>query len=347
MSRNGSRVLLLVVLLAFLGFGDAEAGHEKTDIVHMDFGGFLIGEIEEMRQARLKLDSDEIGMTSVKWLHVIAVESKFPYEIGMEDGSEYFGSLGRADEPGWMVVTSETAVDTLNMQDVISIVPIDRRFIQRVRGQLNVGFSYAQANDVVQLSVEWLATHQTRDDLITLAANVILNRSNGVTDAQRQDYLIMYQRFLMGTWFVGGAITPQQNLAMGVDLRTPIAALVGLNLIQTNYDVMQLSGGISWNREESTGDEPARDSYEGVLHIGNEYFQHDFPVTSVVANFSAFPSLTISGRYRFEFEASASRELIDDFHTSIRIYGSGDNDPPAEGADERDYGLVMSLGWTY
>jgi len=321
--------------------------HEKTDVVYLDFGGFVIGEIEEMRQAKLRLDSDEIGMMSVKWLHITGVESDYPYEIGMEDGSEYFGSLSPSGTPGWMVVTSGSAVDTLDMNKVISIVPIGKRFFSRVHGYLNAGFSFAQSNEVFQLSIDWLATHQTRDGLVKLSANVILNRSNGTTDAQRQDYLVMYQRFLVGTWFAGMAVTPQQNLAMGVQLRTPIAAIGGLNLIQTNFNVLSASGGVDWNREESTGQEPDRESWEAVIHMGYSFFQHDLPVTSISANVGAFPSLTISGRVRFEFEVSASRELLDDFHTSMRVYGSRDNAPPAAGADERDYGLVISLGWTY
>ena len=48
---------------------------EKSDLVYLDFGGFVKGEILEMSLARLSLDSDEIGMISVKWSHVTGIES--------------------------------------------------------------------------------------------------------------------------------------------------------------------------------------------------------------------------------------------------------------------------------
>jgi len=324
-------------------------GHarEKTDLVYLDFGGFVKGEILEMALARLSLDSDEIGMISVKWSHVAGIESEYNYDIETDDGTEYFGALSRTIDSGWLVVAYEGSVDTLDIQRVVSISPIEKKHWLRLHGYLNAGFTFTKSSEVFQLTVNWLVTYRTRDDAVKLSADVIFNRTDGVTTTQRQDYFLGYERSLVGRWFGAVAIAPQQNLVMGVQLRTLLALGGGVKLIETNHDVLSITAGIDWNREQSSGSELDRRSWEALGNVSYNYFQHDFPVTSFTTNLSVFPSLTISGRVRVEFDATAGRELIDDFHTSVRVYGSRDDDPPAQGAAERDYGIVLALGWVY
>jgi hypothetical protein len=265
----------------------------------------------------------------------------------MEDGTEYFGALSRAAEPGWLVVAYEASIDTLDIQRVVTIAPIEKKYWLRLHGYLNAGFTFTKSSEVVQLTVNWLVTYRTLDDAVKLSADVIFSRTEGVTTTQRQDYFLGYQRSIVGKWFGAVAVAPQQNLVMGVQLRTLLAMGAGVNLIETNHDILSITGGIDWNREESTGSEPARNSWEALGNLSYNYFQHDFPVTNVTANLSVFPSLTISGRVRVEFDTTVGRELIDDFTTSVRFYGSRDDDPPAQGAAENDYGIVLSLGWSY
>jgi hypothetical protein len=320
---------------------------EKTDLVYLDFGGFVKGEIQEMSLARLSLDSDEIGVISVKWSHVTGIESKYNFEVEMEDGAEYFGALSRTADPGWLVVTYEGSIDTLDIQRVVTIAPIEKKHWLRLHGYLNVGFTFTKSSEVLQLTVNWLVTYRTRDDGVRLSADVIFNRADGETTTQRQDYFLGYERSLVRKWFAAVAVAPQQNLVMGVQWRTLLAAGGGVKLIETNHDVFSVIGGIDWNQERSAGSEPDRRSWEALANVSYNYFQHDYPVTSFDAKLSVFPSLTISGRVRLETDATISREVIDDFHTSLRVYGSRDNDPPEEGASEHDYGIILSIGWTY
>jgi len=292
---------------------------EKSDLIYLDFGGFVKGEILEMSLARLSLDSDEIGMISVKWSHVTGIESEYNYDIGMEDGSEYFGALSRTADPGWLVVAYEGSVDTLDIQHVVTIAPIEKRHWLRLHGYLNAGFTFTKSSDVFQLTVNWLLTYRTRDDAVKLSADVIFNRSDGVTTTQRQDYFIGYQRSLIGRWFAAAAIAPQQNLVMGVQLRTLLALGGGVKFVETNHDVLSLTAAIDWNNEQSSGSEADRQSWEALASLSYNYFQHDFPVTSFPTNLAVFPSLTISGRVRAEFDVTASQELINNFQTSVHV----------------------------
>jgi len=318
-----------------------------TDIVNLDYGGAVKGEIRGMSLGRLSLDTDEMDVISIKWSHIVGLKTINKFQVEIDDGTQYFGYLDTTRDPGWLVVSSASIRDTLDIQRVVSITPISRSFWVRLDGYLNVGFTFTKSSEVLQLTMSWLTVYRTREYTVKLTADVIFNRADGVTTTQRQDYFLGYKRSLAKDWFAGVAVAPQQNKVMGLNLRTLLGASVGNDLIQTNHDVLALSGGIDWIKEESTGSEPVRQSWEVLGNLSYNFFRHDYPVTRVIVNFGVFSSLTISGRTRLEFDTTVGRELIKDLHTSLRVYGSRDNDPPAQGAAEHDYGIVLSLGWTY
>ena len=320
---------------------------EMTDVVNLDHGGYVMGEIRKMSLGRLTLDTDEMDVISIKWSHIVGLKTTNRFQVEINDGTEYFGNLDTTRDPGWLVVSSGSMRDTLDIQRVVSIIPISRGFWVRLDGYLNLGFTFTKSSEVLQLTMSSLTIYRTREYAVRLTADVIFNRADGVTTTQRQDYFLGYKRSLVKDWFAGVAVAPQQNKVMGVNLRTLLAASVGNDLIQTNHDVLALSGGIDWIKEESTGSEPVRQGWEVLGNLSYNFFRHDFPVTSVIVNLGVFRSLMISGRTRLEFDTTVGREFIKDLHTSLRLYGSYDNDPPAQGAAEQDYGIVLSLGWTY
>jgi hypothetical protein len=60
-----------------------------------------------------------------------------------------------------------------------------------------------------------------------------------------------------------------------------------------------------------------------------------------------YPSLTESGRWRVDVNAKFRQELVEDFFIDVSFYGNYDTDPPTLGADNSDYGVVMSLGYSF
>ena len=327
--------------------GTSAVARDMTDLVYLDYGGFLKGEIKGMELGKLTLDTDEMDVVSINWVHVTSLKSIYGFQIEMEDATLYFGALDLDQESGRLVVSSEGRRDTLDMETIVTITPIGKNLWLRLEGYLNMGFTFTKASDVLQLTLNSLTLYRTRGHAVKFTADIIFNRTEDVTTTQRQDYFLGYQRSLKRDWFAGVAIAPQQNTVMGVQLRTLLGGEIGNNLIQTNHDVLSLSAGIDWIGEESTDPEPTRESWEVLGSLSYTFFQHDYPITNVTANLTGFRSLTISDRSRAEFDATIGRELIKDLNTSLRVYGSYDSDPPAKGVSHNDYGIVLSVGWVY
>ncbi|HKB39506.1 MAG TPA: hypothetical protein VKD72_23925, partial [Gemmataceae bacterium] len=119
----------------------------KTDTVVLTNGDRLTCEIKKLQQARLTISTDPLGTASVHWGEVVAVTSPRDFEVSVRSGDRYYGSLGRTTVAGELVVsTAAGPVATLQLSDVTSLVPIYSRLWSRLDGNLDLGFSFAQAN---------------------------------------------------------------------------------------------------------------------------------------------------------------------------------------------------------
>jgi hypothetical protein len=59
------------------------------------------------------------------------------------------------------------------------------------------------------------------------------------------------------------------------------------------------------------------------------------------------PSISNWPRTRADFNAQVRREIVTDFTVNFSGYTSYDSEPPTEGAAKNDYGVVLSVGWTF
>ena len=60
-----------------------------------------------------------------------------------------------------------------------------------------------------------------------------------------------------------------------------------------------------------------------------------------------FPSFTNSGRVRAELDIDFTWELISDLFWRLSFYNSYDSDPVVVDAENNDYGVTTSLGWSF
>ena len=69
--------------------------------------------------------------------------------------------------------------------------------------------------------------------------------------------------------------------------------------------------------------------------------------TDVRITLTAYPSITDFGRVRFDFDARASREIVNDFTISLIFFDTYDSRPAAAGAAKNDFGASVALGWKF
>ena len=83
--------------------------------------------------------------------------------------------------------------------------------------------------------------------------------------------------------------------------------------------------------------------------LGFDYanFAYDFPNTDIQLTTFGYLGLSQWGRFRLEASASLKRELFSDFFFGLKGYESYDSEPATAGAQKNDWGLSLSLGFSF
>ncbi|UCC74473.1 MAG: hypothetical protein JSV86_07935 [Gemmatimonadota bacterium] len=146
-----SRGLALTIIAVALAASPVH-GH-KTDVVTLENGDHITGEIKELTRGRLSYSTDDIGTISIEWEHILRITSQQYFEVELSSGEKYFGQIDPAVEPRWIVMTIAEFSDTLSMASVVRIVPIEATFWERLSGYIDLRFNFQQANLVRDLTI--------------------------------------------------------------------------------------------------------------------------------------------------------------------------------------------------
>jgi hypothetical protein len=106
----------------------------------------------------------------------------------------------------------------------------------------------------------------------------------------------------------------------------------------------------SWTSVQASASAPGGSSSRPTAPCSASQYQY-FTFTNHKSDFtvklSVYPNLTDQGRVRVEFDAKTRYELFKDFYVGLSLYESYDSRPPTESAAKNDWGMVMSIGYSY
>jgi hypothetical protein len=343
------RIAFLLLLVA-----SSPLAADKTDVVILENGDQITGEVKKLERGKLTYKTDHMGTLQIEWKDIARVTSRAHFEVENVAGEIYYGVLGVSPDAGRLAVTEGAHANLLDHMSVVKISPIEETFWGRLDGSLSLGLTFAQASDTEQLALTGDATYRTRKIFGKLAFSHIRSRQASAPGmeasapaTERTDLNFQRYRFLGHRWFAGGLLTLQGNEELGLDLRTLVGGGGGRHLIQNNRTDLMLTLALAASRERLIDSEDVETSAEGILRLLYQTFTFDTPELDITADLQVFPSLTISGRVRVELSIAVKRELIKDFFWNLSLLESFDSQPPGEGAEKSDLVLTASLGWSF
>ncbi|MFC1800186.1 DUF481 domain-containing protein [Candidatus Eisenbacteria bacterium] len=333
--------LILVVLLSFV----LPAYAARTDVVILQNGDNITGEIKNLSYGKVEYKTDDMDRIYIEWEKIHHLTSVHRFETVDTDGVKRFGSIGRTEIPYEIVVIMPTATDTLPLLSIVRITPIKSRFIERLKGDISAGFSYTRATKTAEFTLGGKTDY--RGD--RYRSN--LNYSAYITDqadkkTSRYDVGFSIDRFLRRRWTAGGAVQVEHNEELGLDLRTSITASGSRFVMETNKTTVDFSVGIGGTRETYIGSDSASYNLELPISVNYARFTFHNPKSDIRFSGSLYPNLTTSGRYRASLNLDFNYEVLKDFFVVIGSYYDYDNDPPS-GAAKDDYRFSTSLKWSF
>jgi Protein of unknown function, DUF481 len=244
-------------------------------------------------------------------------------------------------------VTSDGDV-TLPTFEITRITPIGTSFWKKLEGSIDVGFNYTQSSGIATTTFNSKTIFRRPDFVFRLTSSATLTQRND--ESERDDRGVVslsYVRYRARRVYISGGGSFETNESLGLQLRSQLAGIVGMRLVNTNRAQFEMGGGLVVNDERGFEEEEETQNLEGVLGFSSSYYTYDRPKTQFDVSFQYYPSLSNWGRQRLQLDSDIRRELWRDFSVAVNVYYTFDSAPPNPDAERKDVGVVFSVGWTY
>jgi len=336
-----NRLKILFTLSIFL-LQSHSALAQKTDIVVLLNGDKMTGEIKSLQTGLLNFKTDNMGTVKIEWIKIDKIWTDKIYEIELVNGRTYYGTIEPDSIKGKLLVKEVSKDTRLFIKDIVKITRIKESFWDILNGYVQLGFSFTRASQIAQLSLGFNGKYRTKAFFAELNANSVITTTKAERTSRKQDIFLTYYRFLENRWFWAGLIGAEENTELGIQLRTSLGGGGGLDIIQTNRNVLSTLLGVSLNREWYTDSTEAKNNIEGLVSGNYELFIYDRPKVHFQTSVKIFPGLTDFGRVRSNLESSLDWEIFLDFYWALSFYLTYDNKPASTGS-ETDYRFETSI----
>lgn len=340
---------LRVILLALTGGMLVEApvmAAPKTDVVIMNNGDKLTGEIKELDRGRLKFKTIATQTIYIDWKEVRSIASVNGFQVELINGDRMFGTLLESLEAGLLIIEGPEGTVAVPYDNVVHITRIKKDFLSRISANLDFGFSYTQASKIIQYTLSGAASYRGYVNVFKTKLNSILNDQQDVQTTRRNDIEFTYSRILKPKRTGSTTLAFQQNDELGIALRVLVSVGGGLYVVQRNNELWAFFLGLSSNTEIATSD-TTQSNLEVKIGSTFEIFNYTEPQRDLVISLNVFPSLTQSGRYRLELDSKMKWEIVKDFYIGFSVLESFDSKPPPGAGSRNDITLSTSIGISY
>ncbi len=341
LNLNFFSILIIFLLLSIPSFA------QKTDVVVLKNGDKITGEVKFMRVGILTYKTDNMETIEIQWNKIKSITTKNFFEIEVADGRVFFGSIAPGEEEDRMTVKGVTMDHNLFMKYIVRINRIKESFWDIIEGSVKLGFSFTKASDIGQLSFGGNAKYRTKVNVTELALNSVFTTSDEQLTSSKNDLSLSYQHNLEDELFAAGIASLQENSELGIKLRTSLGGGIGNNFIQSQNQWFYGLAGISVNQEAKTDQSEVIYNVEGLISAQYQFFKYEHPKATFLTYTNMFPSLSNLGRFRFNYNAELSWEIVIDFYWDLTFYFEYDNQPQSENAAQSDYRVETSLKYVF
>jgi hypothetical protein len=316
---------------------------QKDSIVFKN-GNTMVGEIKSMGNGVLTVETPySKNDFTIKWSQIKKIYSQSRFMMTLDNGDRINGTINSVSDSGTVKISEDGQPDMqVSLGRIVSVKGLKSQFWSRVKASVDIGLDLTKANNLRQFSVRSAVGYVADRWQLDLSFNGLNSSQDSIKDTKRTDAGVGYKYFLQKDWFLGASISFLSNTEQALQLRTTGKLGAGKMVVHTNQTYWGFSGGLSFNNENFSNETASRKSLEA--YAGTELNLFDIGDLSLFSNFYVYPSLTESGRWRYDFQFDAKYEFWNDFYLKAGTTLNYDNKPAVKGS-EMDYVLQFTVGW--
>ena len=325
--------ILLLLAIAFAPWAESAE-------IHLTDGTVVVGDILELAYGEdLTVDTEYMDEVVIEWDAVSQIRDTQVVDIVAFDGRRFIGKI-EFDE-GELVVSGEDSA-RLFAEDISSIEEYNETFAESLSAHTDLGTNVVRGNNTVtQLSFGAGVGYDAENFETSVEGSTIINEQSDSEDTRRATLAANYTYKLDAFWQASALYQFESDEQQGLNGRSIIGAALGRSVFNSRTQRLDFFAGVAENLENFDG-EPSEESLEGIL--GSRYRLRS--LGDLDASLIVFPSLDGGDRYRMQFDATLSFDLLSDLDFKTTVYDRYDSRPPA-GNEKNDYGVVVGLSWSY
>jgi hypothetical protein len=334
-----------LILLGLMFTATYAAARDKSDVVMLENGDRITGEIIQLEHGQLELKTDALGTVYIEWPKVSGLNSRGVFMVEHLGGQSDYGHLG--GNSGHLIIKDGGRSIDVSLTDVARLGPVQDSLFARVRGSASVGINYTKASNIKVSSFRLDAEYRGRNTLASLSASADVTSSPATGTNQRLLIDSSERFFLQDTrfWAVLGSF--ERNPELGVDGRPQVGLAVGQSLRRRPESDLVAYIGLAANHESVDESGDNRSNILGVAGLDWRIYRFDIPELTLTSSLKVFPYLSDVSRVRARMDVSLQRKFTRSLTLNFSIYDDYDNRPAGKAALSNDYGIVTGIGYTF
>lgn len=335
------------LLALCIACGAAEA-RDKTDVIALNNGDRVTGEILELQYGQLKISTDDMGTVAIEWTAIASIKSQYAFDVEQIGGYRSYGVIGTVPERRQLVVGNVTDPVKIDFDQVTRIAKLESTFWSRIDGSFSLGYNYAKSTDVAVQSFQFNATYRAETVAASLSASANSSKSPEEGTLDRDSIAFTYRWLRPNRNFWAGISSLERNEELGIDSRLLLGGGFGRYVYQTPHSEIAAFLGAAGTQESIIGETEGQTSLEGILGTSWRIFKLNSPKSSLDSELVLYPSLSDWGRYRGHADVTLRHEIIKDFFIDLSFYYDYDSEAPSEETTSSDdYGVTTSVGYSF
>ncbi|MGB6192288.1 MAG: DUF481 domain-containing protein [Terracidiphilus sp.] len=324
------------------------SSRQKTDVVYMQNGDRITGEIESLEKGSLSVKPYYVSSSiALDWTKVDHLESSQLFLVVDPNGTSYLGTFGRSAEKNMLHILGPDGA-ALPHDSVIEISEIGSTFVKRMRGNIDAGLSATASNQQNDLTVQAGLTYQSEKQIYSFSSSSQFATQEKTEDTNETTVKsAVFHQLKDSNWYVGAIANFLSSSEQQIDLQSTLGAALSKRIIFTNKTDLTAIGGLGYTRlrnpsgAESTASKNSLDSAFAV-----QYSTFRFDSTTFDTAVWVYPSITSPGHVRVTLNQNVYYKFLGDFYIRFSFYNNYDN-RPVVGAPANNLGGSTSVGWSF
>src|SRR5580704_3418912 len=324
---------------------------KRKDVVVMKNGDHFTGEVKRLQDGLLFVETEYVsGNIGLDWNQVESVQTTASYRIVLNNGKRLDGKIEKSSTEQGMsedfMIREATEEVQVPSSSIASIETKKPTFWRQLKGDIDVGYSFASGNDQSTLNTNTSAAYATPAWEVATSFDSTFSGQPGASKTSREDAQVTFSKFLNRNSFLAGLSDFLHSSQQDLVLRTTLGGGYGRFLKRTTSTNLAWLGGVVYVHEtfDTSATNPSDQSTEAV--VGLQYHQVRFKFGEFDSQVRVFPGLSDAGRIRVTTNNTATIKLVNNFHFQFTFWDNFDSKPPVS-AKKNELGISSGIGWSF